>query len=165
MQIKRPAITSLIVIGVSTLILSGCSLLPNQSADVSSDTVDSAGRTETQVTLSQTATSSATGGEMVEQTQSQTVITPELIVLSAAIDGQSALDLLSDNTKVGTQSFGEAGEFVETINGLKGDAAHYWAFYVNDKYAEKGADSTILNKGDVIKFEYTTISDAPVMNQ
>lgn len=168
MKLHQTKLTSVIVLTISVFALSGCTLLPanqptDSSSDTSTDAVDSANQTETQLTLTQTATSSTTGGGTVEQTQQASVISPELIVLTATVDGQSALELLSANTKVATKSFGDAGEFVESINGKSGDAQHYWAFYVNDAYAEKGADSTILQKGDTIKFQYMTISDSPLM--
>jgi hypothetical protein len=71
---------------------------------------------------------------------------------------QVALDLLMSNATIETKDYGNAGKFVTSINGLQGNNDNYWAFYLNGKYAEKGASQTILKKGDVIKFIYEPVT-------
>jgi hypothetical protein len=98
--------------------------------------------------------------------------TPELTVASATPapkkkaeyefvatqSGQVALDLIQSQAEVETKDYGAAGKFVTSINGLAGDNNFYWAFYLNDKYAEKGASQTTLKKDDKIKFVYEAVS-------
>lgn len=74
--------------------------------------------------------------------------------ITATANKQQALSLLQAVAKVETKDYGGAGAFVTSINGLAGDAGHYWAFYVNGKYAQKGASQTVLTKGDKIQFIY-----------
>lgn len=47
---------------------------------------------------------------------------------------------------------GEYGLFVKTVNGITVDYdkdGKYWAFYVNDEYAQTGVDTTKITQGDV----------------
>lgn len=76
----------------------------------------------------------------------------------ATESGQLALDLLRSQTEVETEDYGSAGEFVTSINGLAGNNEYYWAFYLNNEYAEKGAAQTTLQEGDVIRFVYEPLS-------
>lgn len=50
--------------------------------------------------------------------------------------------------------------FVTSINGVAGDNEHYWAFYVNDEFAQQGVSQTVLEGGDVVKFVYEEINQA-----
>lgn len=77
---------------------------------------------------------------------------------TATQSGQIALALLEANATVETQEFGDAGKFVTSINGLVGNNQNYWAFYLNDEYAQQGASQTILEEGDKIKFVYEAIT-------
>jgi len=79
-----------------------------------------------------------------------------LIELEAETDGQTAFDLLRTKASVAYKEY-EFGVFIESINGLAGDASHFWAFYVNGEYAQAGADQTIINQGDRIEFRYEEI--------
>lgn len=48
------------------------------------------------------------------------------------------------------------GLYVETVNGITADYDKdgvYWAFYVNDKYAQAGVDSTAVTEGDRYSFK------------
>ena len=93
-----------------------------------------------------------------EQLTSPSASSQKEYQFTAEQDGQTALELLSKNAEVETKEYGDAGAFVTSINGLAGNNEHYWAFYVNDKYAEKGASQTILQKGDTIKFVYEAVT-------
>ena len=51
---------------------------------------------------------------------------------------------------------GEYGLYVKTVNGITVDYdkdGEYWAFYVNDEYAQSGVDSTIITEGDSYSFK------------
>lgn len=82
------------------------------------------------------------------------------LVLTATQSGQTALELLESKAQLETKDYGDAGEFVTSIDGIAGDNEHYWAFYVNDEYAQQGASQTILTQGDIVKFAYEEINQA-----
>lgn len=51
---------------------------------------------------------------------------------------------------------GDYGLYVKTVNGITLDYdidGKYWAFYVNDKYAMAGVDSTEIVSGDTYSFK------------
>ncbi len=75
----------------------------------------------------------------------------------AETDGQTAADLLQANLTLETKDYGEAGLFITAINGLAGDNQNYWAFYLNDQYAQTGISQTVLKKGDKITLVYEKI--------
>ncbi|MFH2022583.1 MAG: DUF4430 domain-containing protein [Patescibacteria group bacterium] len=89
-------------------------------------------------------------------TLSQEIDQQTLIELEADVEGQTAFDLLKTKASVAYKEY-EFGVFIESINGLAGDAGHYWALYVNGEYAQAGADQTVLNQGDRIEFRYEEI--------
>lgn len=50
----------------------------------------------------------------------------------------------------------EYGLYVKTVNGITADYDKdgvYWAFYVNDEYAQTGVDSTNITEGDSYSFK------------
>ncbi len=65
--------------------------------------------------------------------------------------------LLETGAVVEFTDFGTAGNFVRSINGLAGDDEHFWAFYVNDEFAQAGVGQTNLQTGDTIRFVYEKI--------
>ena len=73
------------------------------------------------------------------------------------VEGQTALEILKANHQVETQSF-SFGELVESINGVKAPATHFWAFYVNDKQAEVGAGDFVTKDTDTITWKLEAIS-------
>lgn len=74
----------------------------------------------------------------------------------AGENGKNALDLLKGKYTVETQSF-SGGEFVSSINGIKPDANHFWAFYINGQSSNVGAGSYVTNDGDVIDWKLEAI--------
>lgn len=71
-------------------------------------------------------------------------------------EGNTALDLLKSSYNVETKSF-SFGEMVQSINGVSSPATHFWAFYVNGKQAETGADSYISKDTDTITWKLEKI--------
>ncbi|MBU4331824.1 DUF4430 domain-containing protein [Patescibacteria group bacterium] len=72
----------------------------------------------------------------------------------------SAYDILSlyaakQGVELKTKGY-SFGMFIEGIGEKIGDADNFWLFYVNDKLANSSADTTIVQPGDVIKFEFTS---------
>jgi len=70
---------------------------------------------------------------------------------------KSALELLKSKYQVGTKQFSGLGEFVESINGVKPDSKHFWAFYVNGKSATLGASSYVTKNSDTIEWRLDEI--------
>jgi len=70
----------------------------------------------------------------------------------------TALDLLKSNYQVVTKTFSGLGEFVESINGIKPDSKHFWAFYVNGKSSNVGAGSYTVKDGDKLEWKLDEIS-------
>ena len=55
------------------------------------------------------------------------------------------------------REFPGLGYFVEEINGIKGNADKFWAYYVNDILASVGVSQYVLKTGDIINFKYEKI--------
>lgn len=70
---------------------------------------------------------------------------------------KTALDILKDSYQVQTKSFGDAGEFVESINEVKPDSKHFWSFYVNGKQSNVGAGSYEVQNGDSLEWKLEEI--------
>lgn len=89
---------------------------------------------------------------------------PQIIEATATMNGETALEVLQSVASVQVQE-SSLGVFVEGVNGLMGDNEHYWAFYVNSEYANQGVGATVLKAGDVVRFEYTSLDGAPIMDE
>lgn len=51
---------------------------------------------------------------------------------------------------------GEFGLYVKTVNGITADYdqdGEYWAFYINDEYAQTGVDATPVTEGEQYSFK------------
>ncbi len=70
---------------------------------------------------------------------------------------QTALQLLKATHAVETKSYGDMGEFVLSIDGIKPDSKHFWEFIVNGKSSNVGASSYILKAGDKVEWKLTEI--------
>lgn len=105
-------------------------------------------------------TTSAPTAEVTTDTESTDAGNAKLqtsYIYIATESGQLALDLIQANAEVETEDYGDAGQFVTSINGLAGNNEYYWAFYVNNEYAEQGASQTVLQEGDTIRFVYEAV--------
>lgn len=50
----------------------------------------------------------------------------------------------------------EYGLYVKTVNGITADFEQdgvYWAFYINDEYAQTGVDATVITEGESYSFK------------
>jgi hypothetical protein len=68
-------------------------------------------------------------------------------------NGKTALQLLKDKYQVQTKEYSGLGEFVEAIGGIKPDSKHFWAFYINGKLSEVGANQYQTKNGDKIEWK------------
>lgn len=71
------------------------------------------------------------------------------------VAGQTALATLKASHKVETKTYTGLGEYVVSIDGVAGDATHYWSFNVNGKSSDVGAGSYTAKAGDSLEFVYT----------
>jgi ABC-type uncharacterized transport system permease subunit len=69
------------------------------------------------------------------------------------VTGKSALQILEANHKVDVKMF-SGSPYVQGIDGLEGDKAHYWSFYVNGTPASVGAGDYVSKNTDKIEFKY-----------
>lgn len=72
-------------------------------------------------------------------------------------EGKNALELLKAKYMVETKSYGSAGEFVESINGVRPDTKHFWKFFINGKSASVGAGSYVTKSADVLEWKLDAI--------
>ncbi len=72
-------------------------------------------------------------------------------------DGKNALDLLKLVGYIETKDYGAQGQFVQGIDGVKGDTKHFWAFYVNGKFSDVGASNYQTKTGDRVEWKYELI--------
>jgi hypothetical protein len=81
----------------------------------------------------------------VQKTQSQ--------VSYEGVQGQTALALLKAKHDVQTKTYKGLGEQVISIDGVKPDKHHFWAFYVNGKFASVGAGVYKTKNTDTIAWK------------
>lgn len=125
-------------------------------SNVQAPTGDMAGNSNNSDALIQVPPAETNGAAENEQEQVQQVPAVDLIKYSGQ-DGRTALDLLKEKYNVSTESFGGAGEFVKSIDGMEPDANHFWAFYVNGQAAQVGAGSFITSSVDEIEWKLERI--------
>ncbi len=86
----------------------------------------------------------------------QTAVIADDYVQYRGIEGRTAFELLRDITDVGYKQY-DFGVFIESINGVKPDAQHFWKLYVNGTESQVGADSMQTRNGDVIEWKLEEI--------
>ncbi|MGB3023596.1 MAG: DUF4430 domain-containing protein [Candidatus Saccharimonadales bacterium] len=75
----------------------------------------------------------------------------------AGVADKTALEQLKTLTTTETKST-SFGDMVVSINGLKAeDTKNYWAFYVNDQYANEGAGTYKMKQTDTIQWRLEAI--------
>lgn len=85
------------------------------------------------------------------------IIEPNLIKIEATKSGQTAFALLLESVPNVKYKQYDFGFFIESINDLTGNDSNFWAFYLNGEKSPTGADSVVLNAGEVIEFKYEKI--------
>ena len=73
------------------------------------------------------------------------------------VQGQTALTLLKAKYNVKTKTYKGLGEQVISIDGVKPDKKHFWAFNVNGKLASVGAGAYKTKRGDTITWKLEAI--------
>lgn len=93
-----------------------------------------------------------------QQNQSQTKVQNASSPVSyEGVQGQTALTLLKAKYDVQTKTYKGLGEQVISIDGVKPDSKHFWAFYVNGKLAAVGAGSYKTKSTDTITWKLEAI--------
>lgn len=96
-------------------------------------------------------------GPPPEAPQNEISQLPPTYVSYKGAEGQTALALLKATHRIETKTYSGIGDFVESIDGQKGDSGHFWSFYVNGKAATVGASSYVTKTGDVIEWKFEEI--------
>lgn len=135
----------ILIVGAASLALSGCSLNPSALPSLNQELLSSP---SSEINSDVEATDST---QVFEQSSTQ-----HQLLLTAIQDGQTAFDLLQSEAQAEYKEY-DFGIFIESINGTKADDQHYWAFYVNDEYAQTAVDKTVLDQGDQVLFTYETL--------
>ena len=130
------------------LLAAGCNKAQPQSANQ-------------QVTQPMTTNPSSDEVKTTTITVTQTVDGSNQNKLSDVIPaGENAVDLLKADHRADTKSYSGIGEMVLSIDGIKPDSEHFWAFYVNGKSSNVGASSYVLKNGDKIEWKLEAISSS-----
>lgn len=75
---------------------------------------------------------------------------------------QTVLEILkkltaANNLTLETKDFKDLGIMVDKIGGrANGQNKKYWQFFVNNQYAQTGADKTFLKNGDNVEWRFTS---------
>jgi hypothetical protein len=72
-------------------------------------------------------------------------------------DDMTALAELQKSYHVQTKTYSGLGQEVTGINGVLANSKHYWAFYVNGKMAQVGADTYVTKKSDTITWKLDSL--------
>lgn len=91
------------------------------------------------------------------QTQVVQTETKKSEVSYQGVEDRTALSLLKDKHKVQTEDYPGVGEMVTSIDGVKPTDKQFWAFYVNGKTAQVGADTYVTEPSDTITWKLETI--------
>lgn len=85
------------------------------------------------------------------------IIEPKYIRIEATQSGKTAFSHLVENAPGVKYKKYDFGFFIESINDLSGDNENFWAFYLNGEKAQSGADTVVINSGEVVEFKYEKI--------
>lgn len=85
------------------------------------------------------------------------VIEPKYVRIEATASGKTAFSHLVESVPGVKYKKYDFGFFIESINDLPGDNENFWAFYLNGEKSQSGADSVVVNPGEVIEFKYEKI--------
>ena len=165
---QRTLVSCLFFITLSLLTV-GCSPLDqwrNSQSDSAASTTqetiiddEDMGSPTTAISVEQSQTATTVNGEITATASANTTI--ELTANNPPV-GTTALDLLRQSgVQLELKSFGEAGQFITSINDIAANTNNYWAFYVNDEYAQQAVDKTPVKDGDRVKFVYERIVPNP----
>lgn len=82
-------------------------------------------------------------------------IVQECQISYQGVEGKNALELLKSAHQVETRKF-DFGEMVQSIDGVKAPATHFWAFYVNGELAPVGAGAYQTKSAETISWKLET---------
>ncbi len=124
----------ILLLSMSLILVTGCSLAGNTSASSSESTTSS---TQEKINVQVKVTDKnkdTTSNEEIETTETTNL-----------------LDLMKQKHKLE-----EKDGLITAIDGLKQDeqAGYYWTYTINGEWATKGAQETFLKDGDQIEFAY-----------
>jgi hypothetical protein len=98
-----------------------------------------------------------TQNNQATNTTTQQQVASESLIRYSGQDGRTAMDILKANYNVQTQSFGDMGDFVKSIDGVEPDNKHFWALYVNGSVSQVGADQYVTKSSDILEWKLEEI--------
>lgn len=140
MKSLKRTFSAILCITLVAAFTTGCGDTKNESSSENSSSqssVQTVGEGQTQFDFSVTDT---------EGNETQFDVHTDKTTVGEALE---ELDIIS-----GDES--EFGLYVKTVNGITLDFdkdGYYWAFYVNDEYAQNGVDSTDIKEGEAYAFK------------
>lgn len=157
---KRTLLLFLCIL-ISAFALSACNPFASPSQNAASTTIEQQASTASSQTVTVSQSQTQTSNQDSTTASASAKITIELTAVNPR-SGQTAFELLKESgAQVTAESYGDAGSFITSINDLKGDSDNYWAFYINDQYANQAADKTVVKHGDRVKFVYERVLARP----
>ena len=93
----------------------------------------------------------------VDYDQSTISIDTNSYHFEALESGQTALELFDRHLELEYTEY-DFGVFITSVNGLESTDSYYWAIYLNQEYAQQGADQLLLEPGDSVSIVYEEIS-------
>jgi uncharacterized protein DUF4430 len=94
------------------------------------------------------------------QTEQKTVATEEQVQTATAVryvaqPGKIVLDQLKDHAREVIVKDSEYGQYVDSINGLKGGTGNkYWTYYVDGQMANIGAGEYVTEGGEEVVWKF-----------
>jgi len=73
------------------------------------------------------------------------------------VPGKNALQLLQQKFSITTKHYEGMGDMVTGINGITPDAKHFWAFYVNGKLSQVGAEQYQTQPSDTLSWKIEAV--------
>lgn len=143
-----------LTLSVVVLLAAGCSKAGNNSQQQNQPVQNQEQSAQPTTTQSNHGSINSAPAVTVTQTvQGSNFNKPSDTVLA----GENAVDLLKRDHKAETREYSGLGEFVISIDGIKPDNKHFWAFYVNGKSSNVGAGSYKPKNGDKIEWKLEQI--------
>lgn len=91
------------------------------------------------------------------QTTTEVKVDPEYITYVATA-GKTSLDQLKEVNSTVVTTSSTWGDFVDTVNGLKGGTdGKYWTFYIDGEMASVGAGSYTQKGGEKIEWKFVNL--------
>ena len=129
---------------VSAILLTGCNAIGNSAST----------QTNTAIT---TAPDSVTWCITEPQTQEKCYAPVQFVSGETAYDTFNALQQREETVSFKATNYGDSGYFVDTVNGIAGDAKAFWKLAYNGEEAQVGISAIQVKNNDKLSFTYEAV--------